>query len=316
MDALISSPAPVKPIMPRLLPLRRLSAAGRIGILVALLILAYAIPGVAFYGLNYHSLFPGVGTHGRPHAIVPPSKDYELLHFTTSHGDLVYAIFGRALDADNHVLPDAASRPTVLYFYCNAVSMADSFNEFGEFRRLGFNVMIPDYPGYGMSSGWATEESFSSCAQAAFDQLCQRPDVDPTQIASVGWSLGAAVATDLATHRPVMCLATLSAFTSWSDQTGHLRWIPRLWPLCARFDNLAKFRTLRCPVFIAHGRHDETVWFQMCMRLAAARGGVVPLALNCGHNVFEHTSAQVMSALAQFIEGCRLPQRSAPAPRP
>jgi hypothetical protein len=215
-------------------------------------------------------------------------------------------MFGRGLDGDDHVLPDAASRPTVLYFYGNAISLANCFNEFRGFRRLGFNVMIPDYPGYGMSGGHASERSFYACADAAFDQLCHRPDVDLRQIASVGWSLGAAVATDLAVHRPVMCLATFSAFTSWPEQTArHHFWLPTAWLLSSRFDNVTKFATLRCPVLIVHGRHDEIIPFVDCERLAAARGGVVPLVLNSRHNVFENNSAGVMSALGRFIDGCR-----------
>jgi uncharacterized protein len=241
----------------------------------------YLCACLAFYFLNDHGLFPGRGTHGLLQAMVPPSPGYKLVHFNTAHGDPIVAIFGRALDGGDHVLSEAASRPTVLYFYGNAISMANCFNEFRGFRRLGLNVMIPDYPGYGMSGGSASERSFYACGDAAFEQLLHRPDVDPRQIASVGWSLGAAVATDVAAHRPVMCLATFSAFTSWKDQTGsHHFWLPTAWLLSARFDNAAKFSTLRCPVLIAHGRQDEIIPFTNCERLATARGGVVPLVLN------------------------------------
>ena len=38
--------------------------------------------------------------------------------------------------------------------------------------------------------------------KAAFDHLSARPDVDPTQVRAVGWSLGGALALQLAIHEP------------------------------------------------------------------------------------------------------------------
>jgi len=104
-----------------------------------------------------------------------------------------------------------------------------------------------------------------------------------------------------------MCLATFSAFTSWSDQTRiHFFWLPTSLLLRYHFDNETKFSALRCPVFIAHGRHDRTVPFAMCQRLAAARGGVIPLEIDSDHaHIFVRGGADMMNAFHRFIEGCR-----------
>jgi pimeloyl-ACP methyl ester carboxylesterase len=281
-----------------------------------LIAIAYLALCVAFYFYQDHYLFPGRPTQGKPYAIVRPSPQYELVHFTTPDGNPIVAIFGRAVDPDDHPLPDAASRPTLLYFYGNSMSMAEAFTEFWHFRMLGFNVMIPDYPGFGMSGGKASEQAFDACAQAAFDDLCHRTDVDPRQIVAIGWSLGAAVATDLAVHRPVMGLATFSAFTSWLHEVRrNFFWLPVSAIVRARFDNEAKFATLKCPVFIAHGAHDRTVPFAMCQQLAAARGGVVPVVVDSGHvDIFGRGGAGLMNSLRSFVDACQSQQRGSRLP--
>jgi pimeloyl-ACP methyl ester carboxylesterase len=269
-----------------------------------LLAIAYLCLCLGFYFYQDRYLFPGRPTQGKPYAVVPTSPRYELVHFATADGDPIVALFGRAVNANDQLLPDAASQPTLLYFYGNSMSMAQAFPEFWRFRRLGFNVMIPDYPGYGMSGGAASEQSFDACAQAAFDELCRRPDVDARQIVAVGWSLGAAVATDLAVRRPVMGLATFSAFTSWLHEVRRcFFWLPVSVIVRARFDNEAKFAKLKCPVFIAHGAHDATVPFAMCERLAAARGGVVPIVVDSGHvGIFGRGGVGLMAVFRRFVD--------------
>ena len=123
---------------------------------------------------------------------------------------------------------------------------------------------------------------------------------------AAGWSLGGAVATDLAVHRPVMALATFSAFTSWIKETRRwFFWLPNSLILRERFDNEAKFATLKCPVFVAHGLHDHTVPFAMCRRLATARGGVEAVGVDSDHaDIFVRGGSTLMEALRAFVEGC------------
>ncbi len=272
------------------------------------IIMAYAGLCVVYMWHQDRHLFPGRVTQGRADSIVSPSADYESVHFTTASRDDIFAIFGTALDADDHVLPDAASRPTIIYFNGNGSTVASVLDLFHAFRRTGCNVLIPDYPGYGMSSGYASERAFCDCAVGAFDYAAHRRGVDPAQIVSVGWSLGAAVATDLAAHRPVMGLAVLSAFTSWPKEFGERSlWYPAGVWMRAKFDTESKFATLRCPVFIGHGLHDEAIPFTMAQRLAEVRGGVEPMAFDAGHALFETKRSEVVGAVGRFIEG--LPSR-------
>jgi hypothetical protein len=121
---------------------------------------------------------------------------------------------------------------------------------------------------------------------------------------AAGWSLGAAVATDLAVHRPVQGLAALSAFTSWKAFEEHDWWLPARIFMQANFDNESKFATLRCPVFIAHGLHNQLIPFAHGQRLANIRGGVVPMGIKSGHFIFGPHRDEVLRAVGQFVEKC------------
>src|SRR5947207_11496100 len=137
------------------------------------------------------------------------------------------------------------------------------------------NVLIPEYPGYGLSDGQASEKGCYAAAVAAYEYLVGRPDVDPSQIFVAGHSLGGAVAIDLASRRKVAGLITLSAFTTTRDMGAKvspwlLRWaVPSVLSRC-KFDNLEKMRSVSCPILLIHGTADTLVPFEMAERLAAA----------------------------------------------
>src|SRR5262249_46766860 len=155
-------------------------------------------------------------------------------------------------------------------------------------RRLGLNVIIPDYLGYGLSSGKPSEIGCRQTGEAALTALQSRGFPD-SQIIVGGWSLGGAVAIGLASRYPVGGLIAFSTFTSTQDMSG------RLFPVALpqflfvhRFESLKKMPLIACPVLLGHGRCDRLVPFPMHERLAAAT--VSPLSRviveNAEHNDF------------------------------
>jgi fermentation-respiration switch protein FrsA (DUF1100 family) len=200
---------------------------------------------------------------------------------------------------------DSASRPTILFFYGNAMCLAASADLFHAFRRLGANVMIVEYPGYGMSGGKASEQSLYAAGDAAYEHLAHRSDIDPRKIVAAGWSLGAAVAIDVAAHHPVAGLATLSAFTSMPNMAHNLfPWLPTSLLVRSHFDNEAKMAATTCPYFNAHGTHDELVPFAMSRRLiAAAKGPVTSVEVDSGHNdIFTSGGDELAERFRRFLE--------------
>jgi fermentation-respiration switch protein FrsA (DUF1100 family) len=226
-------------------------------------------------GLN-PLLFPGAEDQGTPQTQVRALPGCELVHLTTASGEKVVAMYGPALDSNGDPYTNPKLQPTFIYFYGNGSCIAISRREFSQFRRIGVNVLMPDYVGYGMSSGKPSEAALYETADACYDYLVQLRGVAAKKIYAAGWSLGAAVATDLASRREVAGLAIFNAFTSMADMAHViLPWLPASATVAYKFDNLAKIGTIHAPVFICNGLRDELVPPQMSEELAKAAGGKV-----------------------------------------
>jgi pimeloyl-ACP methyl ester carboxylesterase len=266
----------------------------------------YLMVVLVFYGLQTKLIFPGSVGQGQLAAQIKNAGDAELVELSTADGHKVTALFGRALRRGGASREDAQTRPTILYFYGNGMSLVNVAQEFAAFRQLGANVMIPDYVGYGMSGGEPSEAGCYATADAAYAWLASSPDVDSQKIIVGGWSLGAAVAADLAVRRPVAGLMMFSAFTSLADVAGQLYpFLPVRWLLKHRFESLAKLPQFKGPTLIAHGDEDDLAPYAMSERLAkAAAGQVTHLRIEgAGHNDFWSVGAnQILAATGRLIE--------------
>ena len=232
----------------------------------------------------------------------------------TTRGDRVAAYFGRALLADGRADPKYASRPTLLFFYGKGGSLAWERPLMAVFRRLGANVLMPDYVGFGLSGGEPSEANCYATADACYDYLRSQRDVSQKRIVIAGYSLGSGVAVDLAAHelsahQPVAGLALFAAYTSLADE-AHQEYPLFPTPLLRLllqypFASDRKMARVTCPVFIVHSRADRLIPFRMADALAAAcPGPVTRLDIDhAGHGVYFTTAGGVIyPALARFLE--------------
>jgi pimeloyl-ACP methyl ester carboxylesterase len=265
----------------------------------------YILLCVIVYFTQGWLLFPGASSQGTPDATIAAPPGCKLLQLTAATGDRITALYGPALLPDGNVDPDAEHRPTFIYFYGNGATLAWSTTEFNLFRNLGANVLIPDYSGYGMSTGKPTEKSLYATADAAYDYLTNQAHVKPAQIIAAGWSLGAAVAIDLASRRPVAALAVFNPFTSLPDMAAKVfPWLPVRLLVSYRFDNQKNIARISRPTFICNGLLDDLVPPQMSDRLAAAAAGPVTRVKipDADHNtVFTADPDRVAQGLRRFL---------------
>jgi uncharacterized protein len=262
-----------------------------------------------FSQLKSALIFPGSRGKTTEDALVRANKGSTILSYTTSSGYQVGLLFGAGQPSATKSSSPAPGTWYLVYFYGNGMCLGTCGYEFAQFRQLGYNVLIPEYPGYGMSSGWASEPGCYEAADAAYHYLTETLQAHPAQIVVAGWSLGAAVAIDLAARRQVAGLIVLGAFTNIPEQAHvMLPWVPKSivrFLIRERFDNVSKIRRVACPIFIGHGTQDELVPFVMAERLAqAARPGnpvtFLPIG-GCGHNgIFEASRGSVWSAIKDF----------------
>jgi uncharacterized protein len=264
-------------------------------------------------------IFPGHSTQRQNSSIVRPTGTQQLIELHTPSGDTTYALF---VPADRSPVPEnflpkahgsaagqlpRAGAPTIIFFYGNAMCLADTYSQIDLFHDLGCNVIVPDFVGYGMATGKPSETTLYQTATAVYDHLLQRDDIDHSKIIAAGWSLGAAVATDLAARKPLAGLITFSAFTSMPNLAAQLMPYLPVRAICKHhFDNAAKFPKIHCPILGIHGESDSMIPCQMTQTLAASVGAKVLLIPAANHNdLFEIGDALLRPALTNFIHATR-----------
>lgn len=199
--------------------------------------------------------------------------------------------------------PAPGATRTVVYFHGNAEDLGDARFVLDNYRLQGVNALSFDYRGYGLSEGHATEANSYADARAVLDYAVANWGVDPDRVVFHGRSLGAGVALQLATERPVAGLVLESAFLSAFRVYLPLKWIPG-----DKFVNAKKAPRVGCPTLVVHGKQDQVVPFEHGEELAALLppGRVKSLFLEgAGHNDLASGAkgAAYWSGLRGFLAG-------------
>ncbi len=155
-------------------------------------------------------------------------------------------------------LPNPGSERTLLFFHGNAGNISHRLDSLQIFHRLGLNVLIIDYRGYGRSGGTPSEEGLYQDGKAAWRYLTERRGDKAENIVIFGRSLGAAVAARMAEQEQPAALIIESGFTSVKAMAReHFPLLSWMTPLRYRFDTEEALGKVHCPVLVAHSREDE-----------------------------------------------------------
>jgi fermentation-respiration switch protein FrsA (DUF1100 family) len=184
-------------------------------------------------------------------------------------------------------------------------------------RRSGFNVLVIDYRGFGLTSGNPSEQGMYD-TEAAYQALLAR-GVPPNRIILLGHSLGSGPAVLLATRHKVAALVLFGAFTSIADAAaGRYPYLPVRLAVSVQFDSLDRIGAVHLPVVIAHSRADTLVPYSHALKLFAAANEPKRLITfdvttddGFGGHVdalFEHLNV-LRSALVELIPGLPPPPK-------
>lgn len=201
----------------------------------------------------------------------------------------------------------APGRPVALFFHGNGENLATMHRAglFDELRRLDVPFLAADYPGYGRATGEPSESTLVATAEAALERAGKEHPGRP--VVAAGWSLGAAVAVQLA-HRhegEVDGLVLLSAWTDLAEVAAVHFPGPLVRPLLSdRYDSLAAAPGLALPALVMHGRADRVIPCAQGERLAGELAGPVrwvPVE-GAGHNDLLARQG-VWEELRRFLDG-------------
>ena len=148
----------------------------------------------------------------------------------------------------------------VAFFHGNAGNLAGRAPIAQALSRLGFDVLLIDYRGYGRSEGKPNERGLYLDGEAAYGYLREERRVPARRVVLAGNSLGGAVAVSVASRVEAGALVVTSSFRSLPELAGSLySWLPsRLFDWERnRFDSAARIGAVDMPVFVGWGQRDE-----------------------------------------------------------
>src|SRR5437868_5170384 len=114
----------------------------------------------------------------------PDTASYKLEEINFKSGD------GKILNGWFLKLKNIAVVGTVLQFHGNGGNISYQYQFAGPLLKVGFQVMVFDYEGYGKSTGSPSQEKVLDDGITALHYIKQREDVKNTKLILFGQSLG------------------------------------------------------------------------------------------------------------------------------
>jgi uncharacterized protein len=210
----------------------------------------------------------------------------------------------------------ARGRPVVLYFSGNAGHRAWRIEDFELFTRLGCDVFVFDYRGYGDNPGSPSESRLAADAAAVWRYATQERHIEPGRVVLVGESLGGGVAVRLAAEQSAAGAAPgglilRATFSSLPDVAAyHYPWLPVRWLMVERYPSVERIPQVRCPILHLHGSRDTIIPIELGRRLFDAAppqsaGGIpkrfVELPTADHNNILEVAESEFRAAVNDFL---------------
>ena len=161
-------------------------------------------------------------------------------------------------------IPHSESQQVLLFFHGNGGNISHRRESIEIFHRLGLNVFIIDYRGYGQSKGKPSEQGLYQDAAAAWRYLTEVRGFDPDDILIFGRSLGGAVAAKLAAGvqaRGLILESTMSSAKEFAREV--FRILSRLVVIRYDFNTAQHVQGVNYPVLVLHSPDDEIMPFHL-----------------------------------------------------
>ncbi len=176
---------------------------------------------------------------------------------------------------------------TILFLHGNAENISTHIGSVWWLPKHGYNVLLFDYRGYGLSEGEPTLPGLQLDMAASMDWVFNKKDINTNKIVIFGQSMGSAIAITGLPDSPyrsrVRGLIVEGAFTSFREVARELldrSWLTWLfqWPLSMLInddyrpiDSIKKLEDI--PKLIIHSRTDEVIPYHNGVELYEAAGG-------------------------------------------
>ncbi|MFD0861969.1 alpha/beta hydrolase [Sungkyunkwania multivorans] len=224
--------------------------------IIVIILSVYVLLNVVFYFLQERLIFKAEKL----------PKDFEF-----KYKDQIYDEYNVEIDDGVNIngVHFKVRRPKgiVVYLKGNSRSLK-GWGKFAiDFTRLGFDVLMVDYRGYGKSTGRRTVEGIKKDLQYMYDEL--KKQVDERHIILYGRSLGSGFATKLAsTNNPRMLILDAPYYSMKSIAKRYLPFMPMSLVLRYPIPTYKWIRYVACPIKIIHGTSDGLIPFKKSVKLS------------------------------------------------
>lgn len=200
------------------------------------------------------------------------SEPFEEIFIPTGDGEKLHSLLFKA----------DSSKGLLIYLHGNRGALDRWGSRAGLFLESGFDTFMPDYRGFGKSSGTITsEDQFLEDIDRAYRMIAERYPDRPKVI--VGYSLGTGPASYLAQKYQPEMLILMAPFYSLPDLSSEL--YPYLPEMLAKYEfaNNRYLPEFRSRVVIFHGDRDRLINIDASRRLSNYFTGDDTLIVLQGH---------------------------------
>ena len=199
----------------------------------------------------------------------------------------------------------------LIFCHGNGESAVSEKRWFDELATAGVTVVCPDYRGYGLSEGNFSEQGCYEAAHAAYDFLLNETGARREEIFVAGYSLGSAIAVELAASEIIGGLILEAPFLNgeelkrfWLDGKN----LPENGAVETSFPTSDRLPRIQAPTLVIHGAKDDVVPFAQGKavydRLASKEKRFIPVK-GAGHADFKsRLGFSYVHILLNFISPC------------
>lgn len=225
----------------------------RIGIITTLI---YCSVGIALYHLQEKLfLHPAVLPRNYPFKFNVPFKEVNIAMNETDTLNMI------------QFLPkDSVSKGVVIYFHGNTGNVIRYAKYAQNFTKHGYEVWMPDYPGFGKTTGKMTEENMYAQAKEVYKLAHSRFSAD--SIIVYGKSLGTGVASYIASKESCARLILETPYYSIPDLfSSYAPIYPTARMAHFKFPVGEYLKEVKAPVTIFHGTSDRVISYRCAAKL-------------------------------------------------
>jgi pimeloyl-ACP methyl ester carboxylesterase len=204
-------------------------------------------------------------------------------------------------------LIDESNTETIIYYGGNAQLSAVFFMNQNELKwrdYQGFNFVMVDYPGYGLSSGIPNENDINKMSLSVYDYVSKMKYVDSSKIVVMGFSLGTGVASYVGSQRNVYKLILVSPYTSLID-VFNARFPVFYGPfellIKSKFKTIERIENIDSDVLIIYSLNDEVLPYRFSKQVVDKGKNIESLVLEeeSHNNILNNES--VFIKISEFI---------------